>query len=204
MFTISDSFDQFRAFHFFFPIDNNRLLLRIERQKERLNVLSQWAFLPSAPARAPPVSPSESLLSAITHSASFIRPHLLLFSLLPPVSLFSSNSPDCIALSLSLRLCYPTQSVSSPPVFLPPNLLFVPRRLRRCLVMFFFLRSHFRTSEGDQEKIGLRKNLQLKAAAAPVRSPHRSAPTSGRDVQTSPQPPRNKLLAVALVSAPAL
>ncbi len=80
-------------------------------------------------------------------------------SVLSPPTCFTlfTNSPSCIALSVSVQLCYPTQTVLSPPVFLPPNLLFVLRRLQHSLVMFFFLRSHFRTSEGDQEKIGLRK-----------------------------------------------
>lgn len=80
------------------------------------------------------------------------------FCLSPPTcfTLFT-NSPNCIALSISLQLCYPTQPVLSPSVFLPPNLRFVLHCLRHSLVMFFFLRSHFRTSEGDQEKIGLRK-----------------------------------------------
>lgn len=57
-----------------------------------------------------------------------------------------------LTLSVSLQLCYPSQTVLSRSVFLPPNLLSVLRRLRHSLVMFFFLRSHFRTSEGDQEK----------------------------------------------------
>lgn len=80
-------------------------------------------------------------------------------SVLSPPTCFTlfTNSPNCIALSVSVQLCYPTQTVLSPSVFLPPNLLFVLRCLQHSLVMFFFLRSHFRTSEGDQEKIGLRK-----------------------------------------------
>lgn len=112
------------------------------------------------------VSPADLFLSAITHSTSLIPPCLLLFSLLPPVSLFFTNSPNCIALSVSVLLCYPTQTVLSPSVFLPPNLLFVLRRLQHSLVMFFFLRSHFRTSEGEQEKIGLRKPA-VKGSSAP-------------------------------------
>lgn len=93
-----------------------------------------------------------------SRSTSFISSCLLLFFLLPPISLFFfTNSPNCIALSVSVQLCYPTQTVLSLSVFLPPNLLFVLRCLQHSLVMFFFLRSHFRTSDGDQEKIGLRK-----------------------------------------------
>lgn len=103
------------------------------------------------------VSPADLFLSAITHSTSLIPPCLLLFSLLPPVSLFFTNSPNCIALSVSVLLCYPTQTVLSPSV---------SRRLQHSLVMFFFLRSHFRTSEGEQEKIGLRKPA-VKGSSAP-------------------------------------
>lgn len=89
-------------------------------------------------------------------------------SVLSPPTCFTlfTNSPNCIALSVSVQLCYPTQTVLSPSVFLPPNLLFVLRCLQHSLVMFFFLRSHFRTSEGDQEKIGLRKPA-VKGSSAP-------------------------------------
>lgn len=92
------------------------------------------------------------------HSFSFFHPSPSASVVSPPTcfTLFT-NSPNCIALSVSVQLCYPTQTVLSPSVFLPPNLLFVLRCLQHSLVMFFFLRSHFRTSEGDQEKIGLRK-----------------------------------------------
>lgn len=92
------------------------------------------------------------------HSLYLFHPSQSASVLSPPTcfTLFT-NSPNCIALSVSVQLCYPTQNVLSPSVFLPPNLLFVLRRLQHSLVMFFFLRSHFRTSEGDQEKIGLRK-----------------------------------------------
>lgn len=101
------------------------------------------------------------LLSLIYLLSSLSHPSLSAHVLSPPTcsSLFTS----CITLSVSVQLCYPSQTVLSPSVFLPPNLLFVLRRLQLSLVMFFFLRSHFRTSDGDQEKIGLRKNLQLKA-----------------------------------------
>lgn len=89
-------------------------------------------------------------------------------SVLSPPTCFSlfTNSSNCIALSASVQLCYPTQNVLSLAVFLPPNLLFVLWRLQHSLVMFFFLRSHFRTSEGDQEKIGLRKPA-VKGSSAP-------------------------------------
>ena len=89
------------------------------------------------------------------------------FCLSPPTcfTLFT-NSPNCIALSVSVQLCYPTQPVLSPSVFLPPNLLFVLRCLQHSLVMFFFLRSHFRTSEGDQEKIAPRKPA-VKGSSSP-------------------------------------
>lgn len=92
------------------------------------------------------------------HSFSLSHPFLSASVLSPPTcfSLYT-NSPNCIALSVSVQFCYPTQCVLSPSVFLPSNLLFVPRRLQHSLVMFFFLRSHFRTSEGDQEEIGLLK-----------------------------------------------
>lgn len=92
------------------------------------------------------------------HSFSLFHPSPSSSVLSPPTcfTLFT-NSPNCIVLSVSVQLCYPTQTVLSPSVFLPPNLLFVLRCLQHSLVMFFFLRSHFRTSEGDQEKIALRK-----------------------------------------------
>lgn len=101
------------------------------------------------------------------HSFNLSHPSLSASVLSPPTcfSLFT-NSPNCIALSVSVLLCYPTQTVLSPSVFLPPNLLFVLRCLQHSLVMFFFLRSHFRTSEGHQEKIGLRKPA-VKGSSAP-------------------------------------
>lgn len=46
------------------------------------------------------------------------------------------------------------------------HLLFVLRCLQRGIVVFFFLRSHFPTSEGDQEEIGLRKPA-VKGSSAP-------------------------------------
>lgn len=67
---------------------------------------------------------------------------------------------------LCLCVCYPSQTALSFAVFLPPNLLFVLCHLQHSLVMFFFLRSHFRTSERDQEKIGLRKPA-VKGSSAP-------------------------------------
>lgn len=121
-----------------------------------------------------PTFPSDVFLPAITHSASFIAPRLPLFSVLPPVFSLSTNSPNCIALSVSVQLCHPTQTVLSSSVFLLPNLLFVLRYLQRGLVMFFFLRSCFRTSERDQEEIGLRKPA-VKGSSCPVCSPDLSA-----------------------------
>lgn len=111
------------------------------------------------------VSPSLLFSSAVAHFASFIPSPSAFCSL--SSHLFRSLRPDfanCIVLSVSVQLCYPTQTVSSPSVFLPPNLLFVRRCLQHSLVMFFFLRSHFRTSEGDQERNWPPKNL-LQCAA---------------------------------------
>lgn len=89
-------------------------------------------------------------------------------SVLSPPTCFTlfTNSPNCNALSVSVQLCYPTQTVLSPSVFLPRNLLFVLCCLQHSLVMFFFLRSHFRTSERDQEKIGLQKPA-VKGSSSP-------------------------------------
>lgn len=99
-----------------------------------------------------------SVVFACCHSLYLFHPSLSAAVSSPPTcfTLFT-NSPNCIALSVSVQLCYPTQTVLSPLVFLPPNLVFVLCCLQHSLVMFFFLRSHFRTSEEDQEKIGLRK-----------------------------------------------
>lgn len=87
------------------------------------------------------------------HSFSLTSFHQPPFSLLPPVSFFYQLSqlyhPLCFCAALLPGSFYLT-------VF-SPNLLFVLRCLRHSVVMFFFLRSHFRTSEGDQEEIGLRK-----------------------------------------------
>lgn len=95
---------------------------------------------------------------ACCHSFYLFHPSLSASVSSPPTSLtLFTDSPNCIALSVSVQLCYPSQTVLSPPIFLPPNLFFVLCCLQHSLVMFFFLRSHFRTSEGDQEKIGLRK-----------------------------------------------
>ena len=140
-----------------------------------------------------PVSPSLLFLSAVAHSTSFISSCLLLFPLLPPVSLFFTNSPNCIALSVSVQLCYPTQTVLSLSFFLPPNLLFVLRCLQHSLVMFFFLRSHFRTSDGDQEKIGLRKPA-VKGSTTPF-----ALQISFKHSDLVPLSLRNKLLVVAHV-----
>lgn len=114
------------------------------------------------------VSPSHPLTCSFLLSLIPPLSSLPTVSVLSPPTCFSlfTNSPNCIALSVSVPLCYPTPTVLSPSVCLPPNLLFVLRRLQHCLVMFFFLRSHFRTSEGDQEKIGLRKPA-VKGSSAP-------------------------------------
>lgn len=131
------------------------------RQNENRNgpkgFLTMDIFAEHSVRMSVPVSLSLLFLSAVAHSPSFIPPCLLVFCLLPPVSLFLPTLPTASPLFASAQLCYPTPTVLSPSVFLPPNLLFVLRRLQHGLVMFFFLRSHFRTSEGDQEKIGLRK-----------------------------------------------
>lgn len=131
------------------------------------------------------------------------HPSLSASALSPPTcfSLFT-NSSDSIALSVSVQLRYPTQTVLSLAVFLPPNLLFVLCRLQHSLVMFFFLRSHFRTSEGDQEKIGLRKNLQLKAPVPRLLSRSRCNIVKHSDLVRLCL--RNKLLVVAHVSSGSL
>lgn len=99
-----------------------------------------------------------SVVIACCHSFYLFYPSLSASVSSPPTSFtLFTDSPNCIALSVSVQLCYPSQTVLSPPIFLPPNLVFVLCFLQHSLVMFFFLRSHFRTSEGDQEKIGLRK-----------------------------------------------
>lgn len=69
-------------------------------------------------------SPSELLLSAITHSRSLIHPQSA--SVLSPPTCFtlSTNSPNCIALAVSVRLCYPTNTVLSRALFLPICFLF--------------------------------------------------------------------------------
>lgn len=99
-----------------------------------------------------------SVVIACCHSFYLFHPPLSASVSSPPTSFtLFTHSPYCIDLSVSVQLCYPSQPVSSPPIFLLPNLVFVLCCLQQSPVMFFFLRSHFRTSEGDQEKIGLWK-----------------------------------------------
>lgn len=140
-----------------------------------------------------PVSPS---LLFFVCCRSFYLFHLFLSASVPsPPTCFTlfTNSPNCIALSVSVQLCYPTQTVLSLSVFLLPNLLFVLRCLQHSLVMFFFLRSHFRTSDGDQEKIGLRKPA-VKGSSTPF-----ALQISFKHSDLVPLCLRNKLLVVAHV-----
>lgn len=77
-------------------------------------------FLQNTSVSLPPVLPSQLFLSAITSSTAFIHPRLLLFSLLPPVSLFLPTLP---AVSPSLSLC---SSVILPRLFYLPQSFFLP------------------------------------------------------------------------------
>lgn len=93
----------------------------------------------------------------------FCLPSLIQSVILPSASVLSP--PTCFffpttfpTVSPSPFLCSsPSQIVLSPLLFFSPHLLFVLCCLWHGVVMFFFLRSHFRTSEGDQEEIGLQK-----------------------------------------------
>lgn len=94
-----------------------------------------------------------SCLLSLILPLSSIRLHL--FSRLPPVPLFLPTLPivspsPCSSVMLP-RLFYLPQSFYLPICFLFSAVS------QHSLVLFFFLRSHFRTSEGDQEKMGLQK-----------------------------------------------
>lgn len=80
----------------------------------------RWTFLQNTPVSMMPVSPLELFLSAITLSSSFIHSRLLLFCLLPPVSLFLPTLPT-VSPSPSLH-----NSVILPRLFYLPQSFFLP------------------------------------------------------------------------------
>lgn len=94
------------------------------------------------------------------HSSSLSSFHQPPFSLLPPVSFFSQLPTRSVSVQLSFPDCFISLSVSPPPI------CFLFFAVSTHAVVFFFLRSHFRTSEGDQEEIGLREPA-VKGSSAP-------------------------------------
>lgn len=78
---------------------------------------------------------SDALLSAVTHSAC--HPSICLCSPSSHLLLFSTNSPNCIALSISVPHSYASQAVLSPSLS-PSHLLFVLCCLQCRVVVFFF------------------------------------------------------------------
>lgn len=139
---------------------------------------------------------ADSVVHAVAYLAPFIRSRLLVFSLLPPFSLLLPTLPTAWrSPSLCASVILPRPFYLSQSFFLPICFLFCAVS-SNSLVMFFSLRSPFRTSEGDQEKIGLR-NLQLKAPVQRLLST--SQCNIVKDSDLVPIRLRNKLLVVAHV-----